>query len=79
MKLTDKIEVLNADCMEVMARYPDKYFDLAVVDPPYGIGIGQSVGGANRLVKVGGDRLSRPKFIGALMTRKSPMNLTSKK
>ena len=24
--------------MEVMARYPDKYFDLAVVDPPYGIG-----------------------------------------
>jgi site-specific DNA-methyltransferase (adenine-specific) len=25
--------------MAVMARYPDKYFDLAVVDPPYGIGI----------------------------------------
>jgi site-specific DNA-methyltransferase (adenine-specific) len=24
--------------MELMARYPDKYFDLAVVDPPYGIG-----------------------------------------
>lgn len=31
------IELLNEDCMEVMARYPDKYFDLAVVDPPYGI------------------------------------------
>ena len=28
--------VFNEDCMEVMARYPDKYFDLAVVDPPYG-------------------------------------------
>lgn len=27
-----------ADCMDVMRRYPDKYFDLAVVDPPYGIG-----------------------------------------
>ena len=27
----------NADCMEVMAQYPDKYFDLAIVDPPYGI------------------------------------------
>lgn len=26
----------NEDCMEVMKRYPDKYFDLAVVDPPYG-------------------------------------------
>ncbi len=78
MKLTDKIEVLNEDCMAVMSRYPDKYFDLAVVDPPYGIGIGQSVGGAKRLVKVGGDRLSRPKFIGDLMTRKSPMKVTSR-
>ena len=29
----------NEDCMEVMRRYPDKYFDLAVVDPPYGINI----------------------------------------
>lgn len=28
--------VYNEDCMAVMARYPDKYFDLAVVDPPYG-------------------------------------------
>jgi site-specific DNA-methyltransferase (adenine-specific) len=25
------------DCMELMKRYPDNYFDLAVVDPPYGI------------------------------------------
>lgn len=31
-------QVFNEDCMEVMKRYPDKYFDLAVVDPPYGIG-----------------------------------------
>jgi len=30
-------KVFNEDCMNVMARYPDKYFDLAVVDPPYGI------------------------------------------
>ena len=28
----------NEDCIEVMRRYPDKYFDLAVVDPPYGGG-----------------------------------------
>ena len=33
------IELLNEDCMAVMARYPDKYFDLACVDPPYGIGM----------------------------------------
>lgn len=27
---------LNMDCMEGMKQYPDKYFDLAIVDPPYG-------------------------------------------
>ena len=30
------IEYYNEDCMVGMARYPDKYFDLAIVDPPYG-------------------------------------------
>ena len=30
--------VYNKDCMLGMAEYPDKYFDLAVVDPPYGLG-----------------------------------------
>lgn len=29
------IEFTNEDCMEGMSRYPDKYFDLAIVDPPY--------------------------------------------
>lgn len=29
----------NRDCIEAMREYPDKYFDLAVVDPPYGIGV----------------------------------------
>ena len=29
----------NMDCMEAMRKMPDKCFDLAVVDPPYGIGI----------------------------------------
>ena len=27
--------VFLEDCMDGMARYPDKYFDLAVCDPPY--------------------------------------------
>lgn len=31
------IELLNIDCMEYMAGLPDKAFDLAIVDPPYGI------------------------------------------
>lgn len=30
-------EVFNEDNMVGMARYPDKFFDLAIVDPPYGI------------------------------------------
>lgn len=27
----------NMDCMQGMKEFPDKYFDLAIVDPPYGI------------------------------------------
>lgn len=38
-KCKPMIEYFNEDCMAGMARYPDKYFDLAIVDPPYGIGI----------------------------------------
>lgn len=30
-----KIEYYNEDCMVGMARYPDKHFDLAIIDPPY--------------------------------------------
>ena len=37
-ELDTMIELLNCDCMEYMATVPDKYFDLAIVDPPYGIG-----------------------------------------
>ena len=38
MKVTDKITITNEDNMLLMARYPDNYFDLAIVDPPYGYG-----------------------------------------
>ena len=39
LKIKDQTsEVYLMDCMELMSRYPDKHFDLAVVDPPYGIG-----------------------------------------
>ena len=39
MEIVKGINVTNEDNMELMARYPDNYFDLAIVDPPYGIGI----------------------------------------
>ncbi len=32
-----KLTITNEDNMQLMARYPDNYFDLAIVDPPYGI------------------------------------------
>jgi site-specific DNA-methyltransferase (adenine-specific) len=37
-------EVFNMDCLEGMKQCPDKYFDLAIVDPPYGIGINHNMG-----------------------------------
>lgn len=36
--------VTNEDNMVMMGRYPDKFFDLAVVDPPYGISINMNMG-----------------------------------
>ena len=32
------LDIRNCDCMALMAEYPDKHFELAIVDPPYGIG-----------------------------------------
>lgn len=32
-------KLYNMDCMQGMAEFPDGFFDLAIVDPPYGIGI----------------------------------------
>jgi site-specific DNA-methyltransferase (adenine-specific) len=42
------IELLNMDCMDYMAGLPDKAFDLAIVDPPYGVGDWQTVGDADQ-------------------------------
>ena len=33
------LSLFHADCMEIMKQYPDKYFGLCIVDPPYGIGM----------------------------------------
>jgi site-specific DNA-methyltransferase (adenine-specific) len=38
LKVTDKIQITNEDNMALMSRYNDNYFDLAIVDPPYGVG-----------------------------------------
>jgi site-specific DNA-methyltransferase (adenine-specific) len=46
-----KSEVFNEDCMVGMKRYPDKFFDLAIVDPPYGIGVNQMNMGNRKTVR----------------------------
>ena len=40
----------NMDCVEGMKQFPDNYFDLAIVDPPYGKGLKpqEFVGGGTR-------------------------------
>jgi site-specific DNA-methyltransferase (adenine-specific) len=41
----DKTKSFNVDCLKFMATVPDKFYDLAIVDPPYGIGMdGGNVG-----------------------------------
>lgn len=38
-------EVFNVDCIAYMQTLPDKFFDLAIVDPPYGLGEKLTQGG----------------------------------
>ena len=47
-------EVFNEDCIQVMKRYTDKFFDLAVVDPPYGLG--------SKLAHAGNGKNAQSKF-----------------
>ena len=35
---TNLLDIRNCDCMDLMREYPDNHFELAIVDPPYGIG-----------------------------------------
>ena len=53
--------------MEYMATVPDKYFDLAIVDPPYGINVAKTG-------KVGGNNAGRVKDYGAKEWDKQPPN-----
>ena len=71
------INLYNQDCMEAMAKMPDKAYDLAICDPPYGVNIGQVVGGASRLVrqvKIGGEKLSCPKTYRGFDDSRIPEN-----
>ena len=65
MKVTDKITITNEDNMDLMARYPDKYFDLAIVDLEYGIGASKPSIKPNTAVQKNGNKLKikQPNYI----------------
>lgn len=42
---TDRLDLRLMDCMELMREYPDKHFELAIVDPPYGIDVANNTTG----------------------------------
>jgi site-specific DNA-methyltransferase (adenine-specific) len=62
-KRTPKIDLRNCDCMELMAQFKDKHFDLAIVDPPYGLGDrlvkGGAKGGMGSLRKLADDKVEQ--------------------
>lgn len=51
--MPSEIKLYNQDCMEAMKEMPDKAFDLAIVDPPYGIGQTWSKSRQDRFFKHG--------------------------
>jgi site-specific DNA-methyltransferase (adenine-specific) len=59
------LKITNEDNMQLMARYEDNYFDLAIVDPPYGIGM------HNQIVRVKPNRPNTYKNVGRLNYKKS--------
>ena len=50
----------NCDCLEYMRSLPDNYFDLAIADPPYGIGASRPSKKAERARQVDGSVLQVP-------------------
>ena len=47
------LKIINADCMDIMPKYPDNYFDLAITDPPYMENINEYMGMNRRLENKG--------------------------
>ena len=60
--------LFNCDCMEFMEIVIDKYYELAIVDPPYGI----SVGGSKSFGSVGGGNICKVKVYKTFDDSKIP-------
>ncbi len=70
------IQLYNMDCMEAMKNFKDNEFDLAICDPPYGIGIAGKVGGdkpfGSKKTRVGGGERAKCKIYNSFDDSKSP-------
>lgn len=65
------IEITNECNMELMSRYPDNHFDLAIIDPPYGIGEDGSKSKGRTTRKDGSIRNGIDKRNGSVIKRKT--------
>ena len=54
------IHLFNQDCMEGMKDFPDKFFELAIVDPPYGINAENGAGDYSKAVSLKGKKWDVP-------------------
>lgn len=57
----DNSTVYNMDNMEFMRGVEDKYYDLAVVDPPYGLNVASKIGGIGGVNKNGNAKMEKSK------------------
>jgi len=67
-------KIILADCADIMADIPDKYFELAIVDPPYGIGVnknGKTLAG-NGNFKGGNFKVQAKEYMGGEWDLKTP-------
>lgn len=64
--------VKNMDCLEYMNQFPDKHFELAIVDTPYGIGVNMNAGrkkdtrSKKRVVKQWDNEVPTPEYFKEL-------------
>lgn len=62
----------NMDCLEGMKDFPDGFFDLAIVDPPYGISVASHKGG--KIIGGGTERSEANRVYGAAKSRLASLN-----
>lgn len=69
MDVLGRITMHNADCMDLLRKMPDKSYDLAIVDPPYGIG-GDSLhaGRSNKRNRMRGAGVLRDRILNTAKT-----------